>query len=838
MKPLRILSWNTFLMPGIVQPTPEHTKRAEMIAAYLKARAANFEILCIEKAFNDARRSTIVDALKGLFPHVIDPLVKTPFAKAIGGFNSGITLLSKLPLQPLVRHDFDAAAGSEASEPKGFVIVEATWEQQPFQLAVCHLQGHIQCESKEKRARYAQIFELKDGLDSVRRNNITQIVCGDFAIKPGTAEYETLRAELGVDDPSANASLWSTSEAMREKFPNIKNKIDGTELSDYVFLRNSTPAELSAIQRGSLKDATGNWKTVLSPGDEFLSYKTPMTASITLQLSAQKPAPSPASDFASGAEQRTYLSFHVGAPERTYNRFVSQPQDPAGLEYGLADLKQIAADAYAKGKICRAVGSGHSFSHVGRVSHASKAGYLVDIGGGVGDVARRAPSGINGFRVLNSQDSRFSQPWITANLPATHRLVELGAGTTIKELNEGLEAQGLGLINMGTYNGQTFAGASSNSTHGSGGALPPFPDLIRSLVLVSLDAAGKPRAYRIEPTQGPTDRTRFTRTQVDELIQDDDLFYSAICAMGSFGLIHSFIIEARPFYLLDESTELVTWSEIANAGIAALKKDVQAVRHFELVVAPYTEKVALDLQRFKDEIAVLKVRRDISQKTKPQGMKRGCLLTLFGGLEDLFSEEATRYVACYGSDYRTDKPGSVGVKGESFPWKLRELVSPSPYTDKYYRVFRQGGHVIGGYAIELTAPIDRTIEVMGKIHQVCQANKDKGYAHSGPIGVRFVKASKAYLSQFHGKDSVTYEVTMLRGTPNGFQALKNVQDAFLNDPEIRMHWGLTLVDGQEKRSLPHWKARFPKFDTWHQAYRRFNAHGVFSSKFTEWMGID
>lgn len=227
-------------------------------------------------------------------------------------------------------------------------------------------------------------------------------------------------------------------------------------------------------------------------------------------------------------------------------------------------------------------------------------------------------------------------------------------------------------------------------------------------------------------------------------------------------------------------------------------------------------------------------------------MKRGCYLTAVEWINANTTEEHKSYPRCYRSDYRTSLPPvPVGVNGNEFPGNFQNMVSPTGYTNKYYMVFRQGGHTLGGYAIELTAPVEKTIEVLDRILVVTQANRDQGRGHSAPIGVRFVSASKAYMSQFYGRDSVTFEVTMLRGTPNGHDALKAVQDAFLGDPEIRMHWGLTMA-GQEGNSVhvstfrteDHWRQRFPRFDVWLQNYRRFNCSGIFSSKFTEWMGID
>ena len=54
---------------------------------------------------------------------------------------------------------------------------------------------------------------------------------------------------------------------------------------------------------------------------------------------------------------------------------------------------------------------------------------------------------------------------------------------------------------MGGYDAQTIAGVVSTSTHGSGLAFGPFPDMVRSLDLVV--AGGE--LVRVEPADGITD---------------------------------------------------------------------------------------------------------------------------------------------------------------------------------------------------------------------------------------------------------------------------------------------------------------------------------------------
>src|SRR5207253_7967672 len=84
-------------------------------------------------------------------------------------------------------------------------------------------------------------------------------------------------------------------------------------------------------------------------------------------------------------------------------------------------------------------------------------------------------------------------------------LFETEAGIRVRDLNDALWNAGLGLVNMGGYDGQTMAGVISTSTHGSGITFGPLASQVESLTLVT--ANGK--TYRIEPAGGITDPARW-----------------------------------------------------------------------------------------------------------------------------------------------------------------------------------------------------------------------------------------------------------------------------------------------------------------------------------------
>lgn len=178
-------------------------------------------------------------------------------------------------------------------------------------------------------------------------------------------------------------------------------------------------------------------------------------------------------------------------------------------------------------------------------------------------------------------------------------LVEFEAGIKLFDLTDALWKRGWSLYNLGTYQGQSFIGASSTSTHGSGLTLGPLPDMIRSMVLVADEGI----VYRIEPDNGITNtenlsvaapehfpknmssesgaEVRIYASQndrgVDYLIQDDGFFNAALVNVGTFGIVYSVIIQVIPRLCLLETAELTTWEDLQDR----LKDPAQYAAIFE-----------------------------------------------------------------------------------------------------------------------------------------------------------------------------------------------------------------------------------------------------------------
>lgn len=492
----------------------------------------------------------------------------------------------------------------------------------------------------------------------------------------------------------------------------------------------------------------------------------------------------------------------------------------------LDDLKTICRIATENKMEVRAVGSGHSFSEIthckGVLVETKKFDKMLPFA----QAARRR-------RLKRSYHGR-----------AGSKLVEFEVGRTIINLSKSLEPKKLALANQGTYDGQTFWGAVSTSTHGSGISRAAFPAMVKSVVLVGEGG----RTYRIEPSDGITNPENWRESGIDELIQNDHHFKSVICSMGCFGIVYSAIIEARDFYWFDEWTFITTWDTFKTSfsNRASLRRLLDNYDSVSLLVAPSkANKGKKDGVSLAGEYPTsLELRRETKQRRVIGGTGMDRLAKTFENLNIITGKapaEGRWYRPKLANLKRDDSwmarfvsknGGKVGWNGE--PINANQV--PIKRRNKCYKLFPKGGKLFGGYGIELAFPYHRTVEVMDRIIRLVAANEEDKMFHTAPVAIRFVAPTDAYASPQYRRETVMFEVLMAKGNKGGVAALKLIEEAMLKEPDVRVHWGLstdrmTADNVDLTRMYPQWRR-------WMSSYRFFNANGTFSNKFTRRLGLD
>jgi hypothetical protein len=472
------------------------------------------------------------------------------------------------------------------------------------------------------------------------------------------------------------------------------------------------------------------------------------------------------------------------------NHLGNQRIDPLRI-YEPRTIDEVAAivrSAEDAGVTARAVGSGHSWSDV-----ALTEGYLLKTSG-----LARAPA---------------PEPDFVRDALAGRALVRVEAGIRIKELNAYLDGIGLGLEVMGGYDRQTVAGVISTSTHGSGLRLGPMNDSVRSLDVVT--AGG--RVQRIERADGPTDRAAYEAHHGDRrtLVQDDHVFDAAVVGMGCMGIVCTVMIEARARYHLREVRQLRSWAQVRadlqDGGV------LERNRHYELAFSPYRHRL---------EYGCLVTTRNITGESRNVARNRRMRNSR---VEALSLFPLTPTVINVLLDIRPSLAPAM-LEGA-----LRALVK-AEYDGLSYNVFNIGfANVLPAYSAEIGVPLDgRHIEAVERIIAVADRHRRLGRVYqSSPIALRFVRASPAYMSMMHGRDTMMIELIGLRGNDGGYELL-HAYEAALCELGGRPHWGqVNALTGCRGFVA----SMYPRYEDWQDVHRRLNCSGVFDGPFSRRVGI-
>lgn len=225
---LKILTWNIYMLP-YCNLLHKNCKRARFIAE--KLYESPYDIIVLEEAFDSRARRIIKERLRGRFPYIygpandIFPSIRT---------NSGIWILSTIPLEKLKEIEYKKSFGFDALARKGAVMFEGNWKGNEFQLIGTHLQADSPDEIRREQCK-----EIASSLlHRYAKPKVSQIICGDFNIEQDdTLNYKymlyTLDVENGRMEGGLNTSYDEVDNALAWKANGKK------QLIDYILVRNS-----------------------------------------------------------------------------------------------------------------------------------------------------------------------------------------------------------------------------------------------------------------------------------------------------------------------------------------------------------------------------------------------------------------------------------------------------------------------------------------------------------------------------------------------------------------------------------------------------------------------
>ncbi len=225
-KELKILSWNIYMLPPLVKFTGK-IKRAHGIVDKLEDQ--DYNIIVFQEAFHKRARSIIREGLRDLFPYTYGPANKKGFPLKT---NSGIWVLSQIPLTVMNTIDFDNCAGADCWARKGAMLLKGEWQNQPFQLLGTHLQA-----GNEDSIRYGQYSEIqKQLLTPHQEQDVPQILCGDFNTAKGSNHHYTKMLQtLDAEDGAISSKVKHSSHGPENDFKDHEAR----QLIDFLFYRQN-----------------------------------------------------------------------------------------------------------------------------------------------------------------------------------------------------------------------------------------------------------------------------------------------------------------------------------------------------------------------------------------------------------------------------------------------------------------------------------------------------------------------------------------------------------------------------------------------------------------------
>nr|MBI1229789.1 FAD-binding protein [Cytophagales bacterium] len=461
---------------------------------------------------------------------------------------------------------------------------------------------------------------------------------------------------------------------------------------------------------------------------------------------------------------------------------------------GLREVQAIVSTAEQEGRQIRAIGSGHALTPIAQCEDFIICTQNLNL------TQRRAtqfikPAFKEGFDVeVNYQNQKSIEK---------HYLFETSGGTKVHELITALEREGLALMNKGGSSIQAISGAIATSTHGSGIGIGPLPSMVKSMTIVGT----KGKVYRIEPTDGITDKEAFladpaTKVHGIELIQDDDTFHAVMVGVGSMGFVFSLIIEVQESYRLYEERKVWVWEEFkVKMQEGDLYSFINSHRHFEVLINPYIDE-GEEMPARKCLVTTRNYTH--SSKVPPNAQReRNYLSSFVSGIS--ISGRLSSWVFNRNAENIPRLTNNSLIRLEDY------ASNGGGFEDIYNKVLDQGlGELkFYGYAIEMGFEIEKAFEAVDLITKICKEAMEYGHYLAAPFSLRYVKQCPGYFSMMNQRDTCMIEVVSVKNVTGTISLLKRIEAELIaigGNP----HWGLSLLPWSKEMVTE----AFPHYEDW------------------------
>ncbi|MEV0945754.1 D-arabinono-1,4-lactone oxidase [Rhodococcus sp. NPDC049939] len=404
------------------------------------------------------------------------------------------------------------------------------------------------------------------------------------------------------------------------------------------------------------------------------------------------------------------------------------------------ELSALVAGAARQGQSVKAVGAGHSFTGV-----AVTDGILVSLD---------ALTGVDS--VIPDEEGG--------------ALVTVFAGTRLRALNEQLWELGLAMINLGDIDVQSFAGALSTGTHGTGAGFGGLATQVAALQIVLADGS----VVDCSPTHNP------------------ELFEAGRLGLGAIGIISKATIRCVPKYML----HAVEAPESLDATLDRLDHDRDTVDHFEFYWFPHTRRVLTKRNtRLSGDIPpspIHPVRAYIDDEL----------------LSNLVFEGINRVATLAPSAIpRINRVSSRALSAREF-------------TDRSYRVFASERRV-RFREMEYAIPAEALPETLASIDRWVEKSD---FTVAFPVEIRFAAADDVWLSTANGRDTAYIAVHQYHRRDH--EPYFSAVEAIAREVDGRPHWGK-----MNSRTADDLRPTYPNFDEFIAVRDKYDPERVFGNAY-------
>ena len=382
------------------------------------------------------------------------------------------------------------------------------------------------------------------------------------------------------------------------------------------------------------------------------------------------------------------------------------------------DVAEAVRDAAVAGLTVKPIGSGHSFTDI-----AATTGLRLHL------------DRLTGVVTVDRE----------------RRHVTVRAGTTLRELNELLAANGLALPNLGDIDAQTVAGALATGTHGTGAGYGCLATFVEAVELVTAGGEVLTCSATVRP----------------------HVFAAARVGLGALGVVTAITLRCVDAFILHADERPTPLAET----LATLDEYAQANDHVEFYWMPYTERT------------LVKRNNRVAEDSHP-----------LSRLAAWWQNDFLQNVA-FGAVCRVNR--TVPAAAPTLLRATARMFSPVAYTNRSDRIFTTRRRV---RFLEMEYGMPRA--ALGEGFAALRRIIDRlPFPVLVPVEVRVAAADDIWLSHGYGRDSVYIAIHQYVGAP--YEPYFREFERACTDLGGRPHWG--KLHWRDAESLRPGYPRFADF---------------------------